>query len=227
MESILSSIPGVVVYIDDVLVTGEEHLSALEEVLRRIVESGLRLRKDKCRFLAPSVVYLGHQIDSEGLHPVAENVKAVQEAPAPKNVSELKSYLELLTYYSRFLPNLSSELAPLYKLLKHNKPWHWTSRQKKTFERSEQLLLSSQLLVHFDPNLVVHLACDASSHGIGAVLSHKMPDGSEKLGFVSHTLTDAEKKYSQIEKEGLARVYGVTRFHSYLSGHHFKLQSIY
>ena len=149
MESILSGIPGVVVYIDDVLVTGkseEEHLSALEEVLRRIMESGFRLRKDKCVFLAPSVVYLGHQIDSEGLHPVAEKVEAVQEAPAPKNVSELKSYLGLLTYYSRFLPNLSSELAPLYKLLKHNEPWHWTSRQKKAFERSKELLLSSQLL---------------------------------------------------------------------------------
>ena len=94
MESILSGIPGVVVYIDDVLVTGkseEEHLSALEEVLRRIMKSGLRLRKDKCVFLAPSVVYLGHQIDSEGLHPVAEKVEAVQEAPAPKNVSLMSS----------------------------------------------------------------------------------------------------------------------------------------
>ena len=103
MESILSGIPGVVVYIDDVLVTGkseEEHLTALEEVLHRIMESGLRLRKDKCVFLAPSVVYLGHQIESEGLHPVAEKVEAVQEAPAPKNISELKSYLGLLTYYS-------------------------------------------------------------------------------------------------------------------------------
>ena len=76
-------------------------------------------------FLAPSVVYLGHQIDSEGLHPVAEKVEVVQEATAPQNVSELKSYLRLLTYYSRFLPNLSSELVPLYKLLKHNKPWHF------------------------------------------------------------------------------------------------------
>ena len=86
MESILSGVLGVVVYIDDVLVTGkseEEHLSTLEEVLRRIVESGLRHRKDMCMFLAPSVVYLGHQIDSEGLHPVAEKVVAVQEAPAP------------------------------------------------------------------------------------------------------------------------------------------------
>ena len=164
--------------------------------------------------------------DSEGLHPVAEKVEAVQEAPPPKNVSELKSYLGLLTYYSRFLPNLSSELAPLYKLLKHNEPWHWTSRQKKIFARSKELLLSSQLLVHFDPNLEIHLACDASSYGIGAVLSHKMPDGSEKpVGFVSRTLTDAEKKYSQIEKEGLACVYGVTHFHSYLFGHHFKLQT--
>ena len=121
---------------------------------------------------------------------------------------------------------MSSELTPLYKLLKHNEPWHWTSRQKKAFERSKELLLSSQLLVHFDPNLEIHLACDASSYGIGAVLSHKMPDGSEKpVGFVSRTLTDAEKKYCQIEKEGLACVYGVTRFHSYLFGHHFKLQT--
>ena len=133
MESILSSIPGVVVNIDDVLLTGksvQEHLSALEEVLGRIMESGLRLKKDKCMFLAPSVVYLRHQIDSEGLHPVAEKVEAVQEAPAPNNVSELKSYLRLLTYYSRLLPNLSSELASLYKLLKHNEPWHWMSQLK-------------------------------------------------------------------------------------------------
>ena len=82
-----------------------------------------------------------------------------------------------LLYYSRFLPNLSSELAPLHKLLKHNEPWHWTSRQKKAFERSKELLLSSQLLVHFDPNLEIHLACDASSYGIGAVLSHKCQMG--------------------------------------------------
>ena len=104
----------------------------------------------------------------------------MQEAPAPKNVTELKSYLGLLTYYSRFLPNLSLELTLLYKLLKYNEPWDWTSRQKKAFERSKELLLSLQLLVHFDPNLEIHLACDASSYGIGAVLSHRMPDGSDR-----------------------------------------------
>ena len=86
--------------------------------------------------------------------------------------------------------------------------------------------MASQLLVHFDPKQVISLACDTSGYGIGAVHSHKMPDGSEKpIGFVSRTLTAAEKKYSQIEKEALACVHGVKRFHSYLFGHSFILQT--
>ena len=205
MESLLSGIPGVVVYIDDILITGkteEAHLSALEEVLKRLSNAGLRLKRNKCIFLAPSVDYLGYLVDAQGIHPTAEKVKAIQEAPLPTNVSELKSYLGLLTYYSRFLPNLSTTLAPLYQLLKHSAKWQWKDEQEKSFKESKQLLLSSQLLVHFDPTLKIRLACDASAYGIGAVLSHEMPDGSEKpIGFASRTLSDAEKKYSQIERD--------------------------
>ena len=94
MESLLSGIQGVVVYIDDVLVTGKteaEHLMALDEVLSQMREAGLRLRKDKCVSMAPSVVYLGHRIDEQGLHLVAKKLQALQEAPRPTNVSELKS----------------------------------------------------------------------------------------------------------------------------------------
>ena len=117
MESILSGLPNVVVYLDDILVTGPteaEHLATLEEVFRRLHEAGLCLKNEKCVFMAPSLVYLGHKIDVEGLHPVPEKVKAIREAPTPKNVSELKSHLGLLSYYSKFLPNLSTVLAPLY-----------------------------------------------------------------------------------------------------------------
>ena len=229
MESLLSGIPGVVVYIDDVLVTGktqEEHLKALDEALGRMREAGLRLKKDKCVFLAPSVVYLGHRIDEQGLHPVAEKLQALQEAPRPTNVSELKSYLGLLTYYAKFLPNLSTVLAPLYRLLKHQEVWKWLTEQEKAFQKSKELMMCSQLLVHFDPKLEIRLACDASAYGVGAVLSHKMPDGSEKpVGFASRTLTETEKKYSQVEKEALACVYGVKHFHAYLLGHKFVLQT--
>ena len=86
--------------------------------------------------------------------------------------------------------------------------------------------MSSRLLVHFDPKLDIVLACDASACGIGAVLSHCMPDGQEKLiGFVSRMLTVAEKNYSQMEKEGLSCVYGIRRFYSYLFGRHFELRT--
>ena len=93
MESLLSGIPGVVVYIDDILVTGrteEAHLAALDEVLKRLSSAGLRLKKNKCIFLAPSVDYLGYRVDAQGTHPTAEKVKAIQEAPRPTSVSELK-----------------------------------------------------------------------------------------------------------------------------------------
>ena len=103
MENLLQGIPGVVVYIDDILVTGktqEEHLAILERVLSRLESAGLRLKRNKCVFLAPSVIYLGYKIDAEGLHPVAEKVQAVTEAPRPTNVQELKSFLGLLTYYT-------------------------------------------------------------------------------------------------------------------------------
>ena len=195
-------------------------------VLARLEEAGLHLNREKCVFLAPSVIYLGHRIDAEGLHPIREKVQAIQEAPQPNNVAELKSYLGLLTYYSKFLRNLSTMLAPLYQLLKHGERWCWTSMQTQAFVKSKELILSSQVLVHFDPTLKIRLACDVSDYGIGAVLSHVMPDGAEKpVGFFSRSLTATERKYSQIEKEALACVVGVTRFHSYLWGHHFTLQT--
>ena len=147
--------------------------------------------------MAPSVIYLGHRIDAEGLHPVTDKVKAVHEAPRPSNVSELKSYLGLLSYYSKFLPNLSTTLAPLNSLLQSAACWHWGTKQEEAFRTSKQLLTSSNVLVHFDPTKELVLSCDASPYGIGAVLSHKLEDGAEKpIGFVSCILTQAERKYS-------------------------------
>ena len=113
----------------DILITGEtesDHLQSLEEVLNRLVKAGLRVKKHKCKFMAPSVTYLGYVIDAEGLHPLPDKVQAVQQAPTPRSVTELKSYLGLLTYYGKFLPNLSTRLAPLYKLLGKNVKWKWS-----------------------------------------------------------------------------------------------------
>ena len=227
MENLLQDIPGVVVYIDDVLITGPDesgHIAALEEVLRRMEQAGLRLSKGKCLFMAPSVEYLGYKIDADGLHPLPEKVRAIERAPKPRNTTELKAYLGLLTYYGRFLPNLSTVLSPLYRLLRQDVCWRWTSKQQRAFIRSKQLLTSAKVLVHYDPRLDLVVAGDASAYGIGAVLSHKMPNGEERpVAFASRTLSSAERNYSQVEKEALACVFAVKKFHSYIFGQSFTL----
>ena len=227
MQSVLRGIPGVIAYLDDVLIKGAteaEHLQRLSEVLDRLERTGLRLKHVKCQFLVPSVEYLGHRIDADGLHPLSGKVGAVQEAPEPRNVKELKSYLGLLTYYGKFLPNLSTVLAPLYRLLRKDVKWHWDTEQGEAFQASKNLLTSSELLLHFNPELQIVLACDASAYGVGAVLAHCLPDGSERpVGCASRTLTKAEKNYSQWEREGLACIFGIKHFHAYLFGHSFDL----
>ncbi len=99
METLLRGIPGATNYIDDILVTGstlEEHLENLEQVLTKLEEAGLRLNKEKCFFLRPKIEYLGHILDTQGVHPTEEKIKAIKDAPQPKNVSELRSFLGMI-----------------------------------------------------------------------------------------------------------------------------------
>ena len=115
MESLLSGLPNVCVYIDDILVSGtteEDHLHNLDSVLTRLESAGLTLKKSKCTFRASSVEYLGHVIDAQGLHPAISKIKAISQAPAPSNTTKLKSFLGLLNYYHKFLPNLSDKWTP-------------------------------------------------------------------------------------------------------------------
>ena len=133
METLLQAIPGVVVYLDDILITGrnkQEHLSNLGKVLTKLEEAALRLNKDKCRFMQSEVVYLGHVIDNTGIHPDKGRIQAIMEAPRPQNMTKLKAYLGLLSYYGIFLHNLSTVLAPLHRLLRKGVMWNWSHEQE-------------------------------------------------------------------------------------------------
>ena len=103
MDAILQGLPIVICYVDDILITGatpEEHLMNLAEVLDRLSKHGMRLKREKCKFLPGSVEYLRHCIDSDGVHTSPSKVEAFSKALAPRNVIELHSFLGMINYYS-------------------------------------------------------------------------------------------------------------------------------
>ena len=227
MDTILRGVPHVICYLDDLLITGvdeEDHLHNLEQVLKLFTEHGLRLKKEKCIFLAKSVEYLGHQISKEGIQALPSKVDAIAQAPEPKNVQELRSFLGLLNYYGKFIKNLSSILYPINQLLQASHKWEWTQECQEAFTEAKKQLTSSDVLTHYDPDLPINMAADASAYGIGAVISHVLPDGAERpICFASRTLTTSEQNYAQLEKEALALVFGTKKFHQYLYGRKFTL----
>ena len=151
-------------------------------------------------------------------------VEAVLKMPPPTDVSSLKSFLGSVQFYGKFIPNLASMAEPLYRLTKKATPWKWEDKEQAVFEQLKNVLSSDQVLVHFDPNKTLVLACDASSVGIGAVLVHRYPDGSERpIANMSKTLTAAERIYSQIHKEALSIIFGLKKFYQYLYGRPFIL----
>lgn len=183
LENVVQGIPNVLVRVDDILITDrirKEHLNTLSEVLSRFKKVGIRLKKQKCVFMAEEVVYLGFKINKHGIYPVESKVEVIDKAPSPTNVTELKAYLGMLNYYNRFLPNLPHLLLPLHALLQKNTKWNWKKEQEKVFVKSKELLKSASVLVHFVPTKELILACDASPYGVGAVLSHRMEHGSDK-----------------------------------------------
>ncbi|XP_013174911.1 PREDICTED: uncharacterized protein K02A2.6-like [Papilio xuthus] len=229
MEETLRGLPNTVVFLDDICVTGkdrETHKKNLRAVIERLANMGLTVKLNKCIFLQKSVSYLGFIIDKHGLHPDMAKVDAIVKAPEPTNVTQLKAFLGLVNYYGKFVPNLSTLLHPLYALLKKNQSWCWNTNCEIAFRKIKNILASDQVLCHYEATLPLVLSVDSSAYGVGAVLAHSFPDGSERpISCASRTLSDAEKNYSQLDKEALAIMYGVQKHHQYLFGRKFTLKT--
>ncbi|CAH8614326.1 unnamed protein product [Dicrocoelium dendriticum] len=227
MDTMLAGVSGTAAYLDDIIVMGrtpEELFNRLDEVLCCIQSYGFRIREDKCTFFTPLIKYLGFILEKDGRRPDPENIEAIRKMPPPTDLQSLRSFCGLISHYSAFLPEMHRLRAPLNKLLSKGQPWNWTAECQNAFERVKSLLSSNLLLTHFDPSKEIVLTTDASSHGIGAVIAHTYTDGSQKaIAHAARTLTKAEKNYSQIEKEALAIVYAVKKFHKMLYGRRFKL----
>uniref|UniRef100_A0A1B6L0V9 RNA-directed DNA polymerase n=1 Tax=Graphocephala atropunctata TaxID=36148 RepID=A0A1B6L0V9_9HEMI len=229
MDQVLQGIPNCGCYIDDVIISAENFASCkarVELVLSRLQDYGITVNESKCKFFEPKVEYLGYIIDAEGLHPVLDKVEALKQAKSPQNVTELKAYLGLLNYYHKFIPNLSTKLEPLYRLLHSKAKFVFCKEQIDTFVNSKTWLEKYNVLSHYDDTKELVLCCDASSVGVGAVISNRDSNGNEKpIHFASRTLSKHEQNYAHIEREALAIMFGLKKFHRYLYGRSFVLQT--
>lgn len=228
MCEILRDLDKVHIYFDDILVGGaniEECERNLRNVFDRLKEFNVRVNEEKCIFFTEELGYLGFNINSEGVTPSKESIQAVLNAPEPKNKTELSSYLGMLNFYHKHIPNLSGELTCLYNLIRKNENWEWKQEHKEVFEKSKKLLVDINTLVHYDPRKPIVIACDASPYGVGAVMSHIIEGEERPVMFVSSTLSAAEKNYSQLHREALAIIFAVNKFHKYIYGIRFTIQT--
>ena len=153
MDKVLQGLEGVLCYIDDILVSTKDeasHFQLLEEVFKRLEQHGFRLKQEKCKFLLPVIEYLGHQISGNGVRPLVNKVDAIVKAPIPQDLQQLRSFLGLINYYGKFIPNLSTLLQPLNNLLKAATPWKFNSECKKAFQEAKQQIASAKVLTHYD-----------------------------------------------------------------------------
>lgn len=213
----LTGLKGVVCIADDVIIHGadtQEHDTNLESFLKRCRENNIQLNKDKIELRSDKLTFMGHQITKEGLQPDPEKVKVINSFPTPQSKTSLRSFLGMVNYVSRFLPNVCDVLHPLYNLLKNDVPWGWSSAQEVAFQKVKGMIADKSLLVFYDPNKELTLENDASEYGLGSVI---MQEG-KPVAFASRSLSESEKNYAQIEKEMLAVVYGLEKFHHYTYG---------
>lgn len=226
----------VLIYLDDIIIfskTFEDHLKHLDQVLSRLAQYGLKLKPEKCHLMKSKINYLGHVVEAKGVSPDPDKILAVRAWTPPKTVTELRSFLGLVGYYRRFIPNFASVAAPLTQLLcghpahqkgKSSPSIHesWGREQSEAFETLKAKLTSAPILAYADYCKPFRVYTDGSLQGLGAVLAQEQNGTERVIAFASRSLRPTERNpanYSSFKLELLAVVWAVTeKFAEYLVG---------
>ncbi|XP_043212021.1 uncharacterized protein LOC122376289 [Amphibalanus amphitrite] len=230
VRKLLEGLPNITAYIDDILVhtkTWEEHVSTLNVLLHRMQEAELTARPSKCVIGMACVEFVGHRIGRGVVTAIEDNVSRILEAPKPRTKTELRSFLGLANFYRNYIPDFAAVAVPLTDLTRKGSPrvLQWGAAQDKAFDGLKGLLASRPILRLPEMDKQFVLRTDASDKGIGAVLLQSHDGDLFPVSYASKKLSERERKYSTMERECLAVVWGVRKFQLYLYGRPFVLQT--
>ena len=226
MNQVFQGLEGAKNMFDDVFVHGatkEDYDKRLEDILKRLQEKELTLNIDKCNFNMDKIEFMGHMLSAHGIGVSQSKVDAVVQARRPESTSEVRSFLGLVNFVARFIPDLATKAVPLHRLLHKDAKFRWGPEQEKSFNQLKQSLVDASNLSYFDLNAETQVIADASPVGIGVVLVQKQNNEYKVICYARRSLTAIERKYSQTEREALGLVWACERFHMYLISHDFEL----
>ena len=228
IHDLLSDTEGSNNMIDDIIIFAdsvEEHDKRLDAVLSKLKASGMTLNREKCVYRMNELQFLGFLLSEKGIGPAESKVNAVKNATKPKTAAEVRSFLGLVNFSARFIENLATKSEPLRKLTKKSEKFVWGDDQQKAFDQLKTDLSKAETLAYFDPKAETRIIVDASPVGLGAVLTQMQNGQKRVVHYASRSLSDVERRYSQTEKEALACVWACERFHLYVYGTEFVLET--
>ena len=224
LDAIFLSIPGVTGIADDMIIYGrsdlehDKHLINFLEVCRK---NTLTLNPDKMQFRLPQVSFFGHQWSAKGLSPDPKKIAAVKRMNLPQDVETMRSFLGLVNYLNRFSPHLAELSEPLRQICRQNVEFELTESVHVAFSRTKEEISKNVTLPYFNPKIATTLQTDASKKGLGAVILQD----SKPVMLVSRALTGSERDYQNLERECLATIWGMEKFHYFLYGKQFTLET--
>lgn len=230
MRKLLRGLHNVHNYIDDILIhsiTWEEHVKLLKEVMRRLRKTGLTARPSKCHIGGSEVEFLGHIVGKGVMKPRPQKVEAISEAKRPETKTQLRSFLGLVGYYRRFIPNFASVACPLSDKTRkgESNKIKWEASQEQAFQTLKKKVTSAPILHLPDLSQPFILRSDASEYGLGAVLLQEIMGEKFPIAFASKKMTECQRRYSVMEKECLAIIWAVGKFQAFLFGREFVIET--
>ena len=225
MNSVLSGLLGdsVFCYLDDLIIASKnvsEHLDTISTILSRFSKAGLKIKLSKCQFFKHEIRFLGHKVDSHGIHTLDDKIRAIAEFPVPCNADSIRSFIGLAGFYRQFIKDFSLIAQPLTSLLKKNVTFSWSDECQKAFTVLKHSLCNAPVLAFPDFQKPFTLCTDASNYGLGAALmQHDAQGKPHAIAFASRLLNKAEQNYSTTHREALAVVWSLRHFRDIILGY--------